>query len=144
MEPGALSSNLYRSRQVISGWRWISVHLAVNWHTRLIQRFGGLAGVRDIALLEGALARPANMVAYGDDVTVEKLGALYGVGVAKAHAFIDGNKRIAFAVMVAFLKAHGRTLDVAEAEAADVMLKVAAGEVDEAELERWLATRCRD
>lgn len=126
-----------------AGWRWISVHLAVNWHARLVERFGGLAGVRDIGLLESALARPANLVAYGEDVSVEKLGALYGVGVAKAHAFIDGNKRIAFAVMVAFLRAHGRTLDVAEAEAREVMLKVAASEMGEAQLERWLTARCR-
>lgn len=124
-------------------WRWISVHLAVNWHARLVERFGGLPGVRDIGLLEGALARPANLVAYGDDVSVEKLGALYGLGVAKAHAFIDGNKRIAFAVMIAFLKAHGRTLDVAEAEATEVMLKVAASEIDESHLEHWLTGRCR-
>ena len=124
-------------------WRWVSVHLAVNWHARLVERFGGLAGVRDIGLLESALARPANLVAYGDDVTVEKLGALYGVGIAKAHAFVDGNKRIAFAVMVAFLKAHGRTLDTTEAEATEVMLRVAASEMDEIQLERWLALHCR-
>ena len=124
-------------------WRWISVHLAVNWHARLIERFGGLAGVRDMGLLESALARPANLVAYGENVTAEKLGALYGVGVAKAHAFIDGNKRIAFAVMIAFLRAHGRTLDATEAEATEIMLKVAASEMDEGQLERWLMSRCR-
>lgn len=120
-----------------------SVHLAVNRHTRLVERFGGLAGVRDIGLLESALARPANLVAYGELVSVEKLGALYGVGVAKAYAFIDGNKRIAFAVMIAFLKTHGRTLDVTEAEATDIMLKVAASDIDEVELESWLTARCR-
>ena len=128
---------------MISGWRWISVHLAVNWHARLVGRFGGLAGIRDIGLLEGALARPANLAAYGDEITVEKLGALYGVGAAKAHAFTDGNKRIAFAVMAAFLKAHGRTLDATEAEATEIMLKVAASEMNEAELENWLTSRCR-
>ena len=125
-------------------WRWVSVHLAVNWHARLIERFGGLGGIRDVGLLEGALARPANLVAYGEGVTVEKLGALYGVGVAKAHAFIDGNKRIAFAVMVAFLKAHRRVLDATETEATDIMLKVAAGEIGEEELEGWLVQRCRE
>jgi death-on-curing protein len=128
---------------VSASWRWISVHLAVNWHARLVDRFGGLGGIRDIGLLESALARPANQVAYGGEAGVGKLGALYGVGVAKAHAFIDGNKRIAFAVMVAFLRAHGRTLDATEAEATEVMLKVAASEMDEAQLERWLTQRCR-
>jgi len=96
-----------------------------------------------MALLESALARPANLVAYGTDVSVEKLGALYGVGVSKAHAFVDGNKRIAFAAMVAFLRAHERTLDVSEGEATEVMLKVAASEMNEVDLERWLTARCR-
>jgi len=129
---------------VTIAWRWISVHLAVNWHARLVERFGGLAGMRDIALLESALARPANLVAYGDEVTVEKLGALYGIGIAKAYAFIDGNKRIAFAVMVAFLKAHGRMLDATEAEATEIMLKLAGSEMDDCDLDRWLMTRCRN
>jgi len=128
---------------VTVAWRWVSVHLAVHWHARLVERFGGLAGVRHIGLLERALARPANLVACGDDVTVEKPGALYGVGIAKTRAFVDGNKRIAFAVMVAFLKAHGRTLDTTEAEATEVMLRVAASEMDEIQLERWLARHCR-
>ena len=126
-----------------ASWRWISVHLAVNWHARLVERFGGLGGIREIGLLESALARPANQLAYGGKAGIEKLAALYGVGIAKAHAFIDGNKRIAFAVKVAFLRAHGRTLDVTEAEATEVMLKIAASEMDETQLERWLTERCR-
>ncbi len=96
-----------------------------------------------MGLLECALARPANLVAYGENVTAEELGALYGVGVANARAFIDGNKRIAFAVMIAFLRAHDRTLDATEAEATDIMLKVAASAMDEIQLERWLISRCR-
>jgi death-on-curing protein len=96
-----------------------------------------------MGLLESALARPANLVAYGDSVATEKLAAFYGVGVAKAQAFVDGNKRIAFAVMVSFLKAHGRQLDATEDEAAQVMLRVAAGEASERDLESWLLSRCR-
>jgi len=124
-------------------WRWISPHLVLSWHSRLIERFGGASGVCDVGLLESALARPANLVAYADVVTTEKLAALYGVGMAKAHAFIDGNKRIAFAVMVSFLKAHGRHLDATEEEAGNVMLRVAASEMTEQELEHWLVARCR-
>jgi death-on-curing protein len=129
---------------VTDGWRWISVHLAVSWHARLVERFGGAPGIRDIGLLESALARPANLVAYGETVTTEKLAARYGVGVAKAHAFVDGNKRIAFAIMVAFLKAHGRQLDATEEEATDVMLRVAASSMTEQDLAAWLVSRCRD
>ncbi|MBK1663115.1 hypothetical protein CKO38_03345 [Rhodospirillum rubrum] len=125
------------------GWRWVSPHLAVQWQARLIERFGGAAGVRDMGLLDSPLARPANLVAYGEVVTTEKLAALYGVGLAKAHAFIDGNKRIAFAVMVSFLRAHGRHLDATEEDAAKIMTQVASGEVSEQGLEDWLASRCR-
>ena len=126
-----------------SEWRWIPPHLAVNWHSRLIERFGGAPGLRDAGLLDSALARPPNLVADGEVVTTERLAALYGVGVAKAHAFLDGNKRIAFAVMAAFLKAHDRHLDATEEEATRVMLDVAASVIGEVELERWIVTCCR-
>lgn len=125
-----------------TSWRWIPPHLAVRWHGRLVETFGGAPGVRDMGLLEGALARPANLVAYGEAVTTDKLAALYGVGVAKAHAFVDGNKRIAFAVMVAFLRAHDRHLDATEADATQVMLDVAAGVIGEADLEVWITAHC--
>jgi len=144
MESRPLSAGLRGPGEVTEGWRWVSVHLALNWHSRLVERFGGAPGVRDLGLLESALARPANLVAYGDVVTTEKLAALYGVGVAKAHAFIDGNKRIAFAVTVSFLKAHGRHLDSTEEDALRIMLGVAGGDIKEDGLERWLVSHCRD
>ncbi|CAA7623687.1 Death-on-curing family protein [Magnetospirillum sp. LM-5] len=128
----------------MTGWAWIPPHLAVSWHARLVEMFGGAPGIRDLGLLEGALARPQNLVAYGEVVTTERLAALYGVGVAKAHAFLDGNKRIAFAVMAAFLKAHGRHLDATEAEATQIMFDVAAGTMDETELEQWITDHCRE
>ena len=124
-------------------WRWVPPHLVINWHARLLERFGGAPGLRDAGLLESALARPKNLVVYGDVVTTERLAALYGVGVCKAHAFLDGNKRIAFAVMVAFLKAHGRSLDATESEATRIMLEVAASKLGEEGLERWLEEQCR-
>ena len=97
-----------------------------------------------MGLLESALARPTNLLAYGESVSIEKLAALYGVGLAKSHAFIDGNKRIAFAVMVAFLKAHGRPLDATETDAADFMRNIADGTYSEYDLEQWLKGRCRN
>lgn len=128
----------------MSDWTWVPPHLAVSWHARLVEVFGGAPGVRDIGLLEGALARPQNLVAYEEKITTDRLAALYGVGVTKAHAFLDGNKRIAFAVMVAFLKAHGRHLDATEAEATQIMLDVAAGIIGEAELEQWIMANSTD
>ncbi len=127
----------------MTDWRWVSPHLAITWHAKLIELYGGAPGLRDAGLLESALMRPRNLVAYGEMVSTERLAALYGVGVAKAHAFVDGNKRIAFAVMVAFLRANGRRLDVTEAEATRAMLEVAAGGMDEAALHRWIVTNCQ-
>jgi death-on-curing protein len=128
---------------VSSEWRWIPPHLAIRWHERLIEHFGGAPGLRDPGLLDSALARPRNLLAYDQDASIERLAALYGVGVTKAHAFLDGNKRIAFAVMVAFLKAHGRPLDATEADATRIMLDVAASTIGETELERWIRAHCR-
>jgi len=124
-------------------WTWVPPHLVITWHNRLIEQFGGAPGLRDAGLLEGALARPKNLAAYEPNVTREQLAALYGVGVAKAHAFIDGNKRIAFAVMVSFLKAHGATLDATEAEATEIMLDVASSAMNETALEIWLRKTTR-
>jgi death-on-curing protein len=124
-------------------WAWVPAHLAIIWHERLIKQFGGAPGLRDFGLLEGALDRPKNLAAYNPEAIVEQLAALYGVGVAKAHAFVDGNKRIAFAVMVAFLKAHGQVLDATEADATATMLDVASGAIREDTLEIWLRARCR-
>ncbi len=144
-------------------WSWVPAHVLLAWQARLIERFGGAAGVRDEdrpkrrssgseelseqklgrGLLDSALARPANLAAYEPDAPVERLAAVYGAGLAKAHAFIDGNKRIAFAVMVSFLRAHGRSLDATEADATAVMLAVAAGELDQSGLESWIVQHCR-
>jgi death-on-curing protein len=124
-------------------WIWVPPHLAVAWHEQLIARFGGAAGLRDAGLLESALDRPKNYALYQSDADVFALAALYGVAVAKAHAFLDGNKRIAFAVMVAFLKVHRQALDVSEAEATRMMLDVAASVVREEELAVWLMAQCR-
>jgi death-on-curing protein len=124
-------------------WKFVPAHLAVAWHERLIEAFGGAPGLRDLGLLESALDRPKNLAAYDPDATLYRLAALYGVGLAKAHAFVDGNKRIAFAVMVAFLKAHGQSLDTSEADAAAVMVAVASSGLDEDGLHVWLVERCR-
>jgi len=122
----------------------VPAHLVRAWHDRLLALYGGAPGVRDLALLESALDRPRNRLAYQPDSTLEELAALYGVGIAKAHAFVDGNKRIAFAVMVSFLRAHGRRLDVNEDAATATMLDVAASLLTNDRLAAWLTVNCRD
>ena len=123
---------------------FVPARLVVGWHGHLIERFGGAPGLRDIALLEGAMDRARNLVAYQPGVDLHHVAAVYGVGLARAHAFIDGNKRIAFATMVSFLRANGRSLDVAEGEATAMMTRIAAGSADITEVTGWLAARCRD
>ncbi len=121
-------------------WAWVPAPLVMRWQARLIERFGGAPGLRDLALLEGALARPVNYLNYAEsaEIAAEDLAARYGVALAKSHVFIDGNKRIAFAVMVSFLKAHGRQLDSTEQAATTAMLDVATGTIGEEALAAWL------
>jgi len=97
---------------------------------------GGGVGIRDEGLLESALARPLNLVAY-EKANVFEIAASYAFGLARNHPFVDGNKRCAFVVSAVFLELNGYELNAPEAEAAIVFLKLAAGELKEAELARW-------
>jgi len=98
---------------------------------------GGASGLRDEGLLESALARPLNLAAYGSP-EVWDLAAAYGVGLAKNHAFVDGNKRAAFLAVGMFLALNGYRLTAPQADATLTMLAVAAGQMDESTFARWL------
>lgn len=107
-------------------------------HAELITEHGGRAGIRDAGLPASALARPRNRRAYGASATLFDLAAAYGGGIVKGHPFIDGNKRVALMVMYVFLEINGYRLNAPEVEAVDVMLRPAAGELDEKGLSGWL------
>ena len=117
-------------------WRWLTSRTTISIHHRQIQRHGGGHGIRDEGLLESALARPDNLAAYGEP-TVFELAASYAYGIARNHAFIDGNKRTAFVASVLFLRMNGQQFHAEQAEAAVVFLRLAAGEFTEAELAEW-------
>jgi death-on-curing protein len=117
-------------------WRWLTSRTAISIHHRQIQRHGGGHGTRDEGLLESALARPENLAAYGEP-TVFELAASYAYGIARNHAFIDGNKRTAFVASVLFLRMNGQQFHAEPAEAAVVFLRLAAGEFSDAELAEW-------
>ena len=118
-------------------WRWVDRRALELLHDESIAEHGGLPGLRDEGLLESALARPLNLAAYGEpDVT--ELAASYGVGLAKNHAFVDGNKRVAFLAVGLFLALNGQRLVATQAEATLAMLDVAAGTLDEAAFAQWL------
>ncbi len=95
-------------------------------------------GVRDIGLLESALARPENVFAYEGERDVLVLAATYAVGIARNHPFIDGNKRAAFVGMAVFLGRNGFRLTATQSSAIEMMLGVAAGEIDTQVLTAWL------
>ena len=93
--------------------------------------------MRDEGLLESALTRPANLAAH-EKPDVAALAASYAVALAKNHAFVDGNKRAGFLAMGLFLFQNGYRLTASQADATVTMLAVAAGEIDEGALAKWI------
>lgn len=121
--------------------KWITRDIALAAHTRSLHDHGGADGMRDEGLLESALARPQNLAAYGEP-SVYELAAALAHGLVKNHPFIDGNKRVAFLCAYVFLGLNGAQLDADEAEAAAIMIDLAAGEVSEEEFALWLGVNC--
>lgn len=118
-------------------WRWIDKRALLMLHDESLVDHGGAPGLRDEGLLDSALARPLNLLAYGDPDFAD-LAATYGVGLAKNHPFVDGNKRAAFLSVGLFLMLNGYRLAAGQAEATVAMLDVAAGELDEAAFASWI------
>ena len=118
---------------------WIDKHEALTLHNRLLALDGGAEGVRDDGLLESALARPMHLFAYGNDPTIVQMAAAYMTEIVRNHPFVDGNKRTGFVVGVLFLELNGYRFGAMEEEATQVVLNLAAGQLDEAALARWIA-----
>jgi death on curing protein len=118
-------------------WKWVDRSVLQLLHDESLAEHGGLSGLRDEGLLDSALSRPVNLAAYGEP-DVFDLAASYAVGLAKNHAFVDGNKRVAFLSMGLFLFLNGYQLSASQAEATVTMLSVAAGEIDESTLAKWI------
>jgi death-on-curing protein len=106
-------------------------------HEEQIAEHGGLAGVRDLPLLQSALARPQNLAAYGTP-DVADLAASYAVSIARNHAFLDGNKRTAWVVAETFLLKNGYELIARDDDGVTAMLAVADGTMPEQEFAIWL------
>lgn len=123
---------------------WVSAELVEAVHERQIAEHGGGAGIRDHGLLESALAKPQQLYAYGgNNVDVPALAAAYGYGIARNHAFVDGNKRTAYVVMRLFLVLNGWELVARMPERYTTMLDLAAGHLAESELADWLRANTR-
>jgi death on curing protein len=121
----------------MSLWHWVDRSALLLLHDESLAEHGGAPGLRDEGLLDSALARPLNLVAYGEPDTAD-LAAAYGVGLAKNHAFVDGNKRAAFLAVGLFLAINGQRLVATQAEATLTMLDVAAGTIDEPTFAAWI------
>ena len=118
--------------------QWLDTSIVLDVHAEQLALFGGADGVRDLGLLESALGRPLNKFAYGES-GLAALAAAYAFGIARNHPFVDGNKRAAFASIVVFLGLNGIDFDVAPEAATAMILGMAAGEIGEDGLARWIA-----
>ena len=121
----------------MSGWRWVNRQVLLLLHEESLAEHGGAPGLRDEGLLDSALSRPLNLALY-DDPDVADLAAAYGIGLAKNHAFVDGNKRAAFLALGMFLALIGHRLRATQLDATLTMLAVAAGEISEKGLSQWI------
>ena len=110
---------------------WIEERDALALHDRLLALHGGAAGVRDVALLQSALARPRQVAAYARTPGIIDMAAAYTAGIVRNHPFIDGNKRTGFVVGVLFLELNGYRFTASEEDAAQAVLGLAAGTLDE-------------
>ncbi|MBL0923193.1 MAG: type II toxin-antitoxin system death-on-curing family toxin [Sphingomonadaceae bacterium] len=115
---------------------WLDARDALAIHDRQIAEHGGISGVRDANLLDSALARPVNQWNYGADDPAA-LAAAYAYGVARNHPFADGNKRTAWVLARLFLALNGHVLAFNQADATQMVLALAAGELSENELTDW-------
>jgi death-on-curing protein len=123
-------------------WGWLSTRIILAIHDEQLAEHGGAAGVRDMALLESALARPLNLAAYGQ-VDAADLGAFYAIAIARNHPFVDGNKRTAYVALELFLEHNGFDFTASDSDAALATLRMAAGEMSDAEFTAWVRQHAR-
>lgn len=117
---------------------WIKMDRVLAIHQRQIAEHGGGDGVRDIGLLESALARPQNIAVYEPEADISRLAASYAFGIINNHPFIDGNKRTGYIVMELYLLKNGFQLIATPADKYITILKLAEGNLTEDDLAAWL------
>jgi len=117
--------------------RWVIKAAALALHNEQLAEHGGAEGMRDATVFDSALAKPRNVFAYEEDVTMPRLAASYAFGIARNHAFVDGNKRTALVVSVLFLNLNGRDVVAGKQEVLSTFLRLAEGSLSEQELTAW-------
>lgn len=118
--------------------KWLAKQALLLLHGESLAEHGGLAGIRDEALLDSALGRPINQHAYGGVTDIVQLAAAYAFGIARNHPFADGNKRAALIAAGLFLRINGRRLKADKIDAYRATMTLAAGEIGEEEFAAWL------
>jgi death-on-curing protein len=116
---------------------WLDVEILIDLHAEQLALFGGPDGIRDQGMLESALGRPLNKFAYGE-TDLAALAAACAFGIARNHPFVDGNKRAAFGALIVFLGLNDIDFLVPPESATAIILALAAGEVSEEGLTRWV------
>jgi len=116
---------------------WLSSQLVLAIHDEQLAEHGGSTGLRDAGLLDSALARPLNRAGYGEP-DIAELAAVYALGIARNHPFIDGNKRTAFVALELFLRLNGCMFTVGDAEAVVMFIAIAKGELPDGEFIAWV------
>ena len=118
---------------------WIRKDVVLAIHRRQLAEHGGTEGLRDEGLLDSALARPINLLAYSEDrPDLAELAAAYAHGIVKNHPFVDGNKRVGYVVCRTFLIFNGVDIGATQEEKYSTFLKLAEGTIDQRELTGWL------
>ena len=123
-------------------YEWVKLETVLAVHDMQIQEHGGATGIRDIGLIESALARPQNLLQYTTPGVVE-LAAAYGFALAKNHGFVDGNKRTAYVVTRLFLCLHGMDFIASPVERVLTFEKLGKGDYTAEGFTQWLKNNCQ-
>lgn len=117
---------------------WILLEIIHAIHDEQLSAHGGSDGIRNLGLIESALARPRNLYSYEKSVTIPQLAAAYCFGFAKNHGYVDGNKRVAAVACELFLNLNSYRLMADDAELVEIILSVADSSITEEALARWI------
>ena len=112
--------------ETVAGHVLPTAQLVALFHGIQLRRFGGAPGLRDSGLLESAVARGAQMLAYSETGDIFQAVCAIAEGIIRNHPFVDGNKRTAFATIAATLAVNGYRLEMEPIDAAQAMVDLAA------------------
>ena len=121
----------------MNGPFWVSKKAVLAMHNAQLAEHGGSDGIRDETLLDSVLAKPRNVFVYADQPDIFRLAASYSFGIARNHAFVDGNKRTALVVSLTFLDRNGWDVVASKENVYFTFLHLADGSLTEDELTAW-------